>query len=198
MELDDTDTLRTELSPFRTATFAPSPPTPHPPLILEVTLDTRDLTPQQTLILVSSQTGQRHTIDSPSHRWLRGSEIVLEQWYIDLIGPPKQGAPDLPVVYKKAVVLFRRVFTEARLLPVWRLKRRLGKVKLNAVLKLRVRVAGSDSKGRIGISVPLCREQSKGKVTDEFSFGQIETPAGYIPLIFPFVRSRLCWACSVI
>jgi autophagy-related protein 13 len=180
MELDDTDTLRTELSLFRTATFAPAPPTPHPPLILEVTLDTRDLTPQQTLILVSSTTGKRHTIDSPSNRWLRGSEIVLEQWRIDLVTPPKQGAPDLPVVYKKAVVLFRRVYTEARLMPVWRLKRRLAKVKLNAVLKLRVRIANADKNGRIGITVPLCNELSKTKVVDEFSFGQIDTPAGYL------------------
>src|SRR5271156_220431 len=159
MELDDTDTLRTELSPFRTATFAPPPPTPHPPLILEVTLDTRDLTPQQTLILVSSTTGKRLAIDSPSNRWLRGSEIVLEQWRIDLLTPPKQGAPDLPVVYKKAVVLFRRVYTEARLLPVWRLKKRLAKVKLTNTLKLKVRVASeinsSRENGRIGINVPL-------------------------------------------
>jgi len=105
---------------------------------------------------------------------------VLEQWRIDLVTPPKQGAPDLPVVYKKAVVLFRRVYTEARLMPVWRLKRRLAKVKLNAVLKLRVRIANADKNGRIGITVPLCNELSKTKVVDEFSFGQIDTPAGYL------------------
>src|SRR5271170_2092603 len=147
MELDDTDTLRSELTPFRTATFSPPPPSPYPPLILEVTLSTHDLTPQQTLILVSSQTGQRYTVDSPSNRWLRGSEIVLERWVIDLVTPPKFGAPDLPVVYKKAVVLFRRVFSEARLLPVWKLKRRLGKVKLNNSLKLKVRVANVEQQG---------------------------------------------------
>ena len=107
MELDDTDTLRNELNRFRTATFSPQPPTPYLPLILEVTLDTQDLTPQQTLILVSSQSGQRYTVEAPSNRWLRGSEIVLERWCIDLVTPPKVGAPDLPIVYKKAVVLLR-------------------------------------------------------------------------------------------
>lgn len=183
MELDETDTLRNELTPFRTATFSPPPPSPHPPLILEVTLDTHDLTPLQTLILVSSQSGQRHTVEAPSNRWLRGSEIVLERWCIDLVTPPKQGAPDLPVVYKKAVVLFRRVFSESRLLPVWKLKKRLSKVKLNNSLKLRVHIAnteinGSRESGRIGISAPLVDGQTREKITDEFSFGQIDTPAG--------------------
>jgi autophagy-related protein 13 len=182
MELDDTDTLRNELTPFRTATFSPPPPTPHPPLILEVTLSTHDLTPQQTLLLVSSQTGRRYTIETPSNRWLRGSEIVLERWCIDLVTPPRLGAPDLPVVYKKAVVLFRRVFTEARLLPVWRLKKRLGKVKLNNSLKIKVRVANGESSsgGKIHISVPIVDAQTREKITDEFSFGQIDTPAGYV------------------
>ena len=189
MELDDTDTLRNELTPFRMATFSPPPPAPHPPLILEVTLSTNDLTPQQTLTLISSQTGTRHTVESPSHRWLRGSEIVLERWCIDLATPPKPGAPDLPVVYKKAVVLFRRVFTEARLLPVWRLKKRLGKVKLNNALKLKVRIANGESgsasreSARIGINVPLVDGQTREKVFEEFSFGQIDTPAGYFFLI---------------
>ena len=108
---------------------------------------------------------------------------MLEQWYIDLITPPKQGAPDLPVVYKKAVVLFRRVFTEARLLPTWKLKKRLGKVKLNTTLKLKVRVAGdmnsSRETARIGLTVPLVEAQAREKIADEFSFGQIDTPAGY-------------------
>ena len=144
MELDDTDTLRNELAPFRTATFSPPSPVQPPPLILEVALETHELTPQQTLLLVSSQTGQRHTVETPSNRWLRGSEIVLERWYIQLVKPPKQGAPDLPVIYKKAVVLFRRVFTEARLLPVWRLKKRLSKIKLNNSLRLKVRVVSGD------------------------------------------------------
>ena len=188
MELDDTDTLRNELTPFRTATFSPQPPNPHPPLILEVVLDTQELTPQQTLILVSSQTGQRYTVETPSNRWLRGSDIVLERWCIDLVTPPKFGAPDLPVVYKKAVVLFRRVFSEARLLPVWRLKKRLTKVKLNNSLKLGVRVANGDGSStresgrKVAISAPLVETQTKEVITNEFSFGQIDTPAGYVPL----------------
>jgi len=185
MELDDTETLRNELAPFRTATFSPPPPNPHPPLWLEVTLDTRELTPQQSLILVSSQTGYRYTVENPSNRWLRGSEIVLERWRINLVTPPKQGAPDLPVVYKKAVVLFRRVFTQARLLPAWKLRKRLSKVKLNSSLRLRVHVANGEPSpstrdgGRIGISVPLVDAQTREKIFDEFSFGQIDTPAGY-------------------
>jgi len=187
MELDDTDTLRNELTPFRTATFSPPPPTVYPPLILEVTLDTHELTPKQTLILVSSQTGIRHTVETPSNRWLRGSEIVLERWCIDLVTPPKPGAPDLPVVYKKAVVLFRRVFTEARLLPAWRLKKRLGKVKLNNSLKLNVRIANGEisspvrESARVPISVPLVDGPQREKVVEEFSFGMIDTPAGFAP-----------------
>src|SRR5271170_5035849 len=171
MELDETETLRSELSPFRTATFAPSPPTPPPPLFLEVSLDTKDLTPNQTLILVSSQTGSRYTVETPQNRWLRGSEIVLERWCIDLVTPARMGAPDLPIVYKKTVVLFRRVFSEARLLPVWRLKKRLSRVMLNNSLKLRVRVVSGEggstgNAGRVAISTPLMEGQ-KERVTEE-------------------------------
>lgn len=113
---------------------------------------------------------------------------MLERWCIDLVTPPKFGAPDLPVVYKKAVVLFRRVFSEARLLPVWRLKKRLTKVKLNNSLKLGVRVANGDGSStresgrKVAISAPLVETQTKEVITNEFSFGQIDTPAGYVPL----------------
>lgn len=93
--------------------------------------------------------------------------------------PPKQGAPDLPVVYKKAVVLFRSVFTQSRLLPVWRLKKRLSKIKLNNSLRVRIHVAGHGDQ-RIGISEPLVDGQTREKITDEFSFGLVDTPAGYI------------------
>ena len=117
---------------------------------------------------------------------------MLERWCIDLVTPPRPGAPDLPVVYKKAVVLFRRVFTEARLLPVWRLKKRLGKIKLNNSLRLKVRVANGESgsssreSARIGINVPLVDGQTREKLIEEFSFGQIDTPAGYFSLIKNF------------
>jgi autophagy-related protein 13 len=181
--LDDTDTLRNELALFRNATFSPPPPTPHPPLILEVSLVTQGLLPQQSLVLVSSQSGQRHIVEGPLNRWLRGSEIVLERWCVDLVTPPKLGAPDLPVVYKKAVVLFRRVFTEARLLPTWRLKKRLAKVKLTNSLELKVRVVNgettSPNRERIPLSMSLIDGLQKDKLMDDFSFGQIDTPAGF-------------------
>jgi autophagy-related protein 13 len=154
-------------------------------MILEVTLDTRELTTQQSLILVSTLTGQRSTVESPSNRWLRGQEIVLERWCIDLIPPPKPGAPDLPVVYKKSVVLFRRMFAQAKLLPVWRLRKRLSKVKLNNSLKLRVRVATgelSNGSGRVNIGVPLIEGQHRDNILGEYTFGQIDTPAGYAHL----------------
>ena len=104
----------------------------------------------------------------------------MERWRIDLLTPPKHGAPDLPVVYKKAVVLFRSMFTQSRLLPVWRLKKRLSKVKLNSALRIRVRVAetGQSQNGRIGIQSPLVDAQTREKVADEFSFGKIDSPAG--------------------
>jgi len=137
-------------------------------------------------------------VETPANRWLRGSEIVLERWCIDLVTPPKVGAPDLPVVYKKAVVLFRRVFSEARLLPVWRLKKRLSKVKLNNSLKLQIRVTngaenGAGGNGRVAISVPLIEGQTRDKVTEEFSFGQIDTPAGYSAPTVTFHQLFLCW-----
>ena len=86
------------------------------------------------------------------------------------------------MVYKKAVLLFRRVFTQARLLPVWRLRKRLAKVKLNSSLKLRVRVVAGDptsSSGRVRLNEPLVEMQSRENVTDVYNFGRVDTPAGY-------------------
>ena len=59
-------------------------------------------------------------------------------------------------------------------------------MKLNNSLKLRVRVPNGDGNSsreteRIPISAPLVEAQTREKLTDEFSFGQIDTPAGLSP-----------------
>ena len=49
---------------------------------------------------------------------------------------------------------------------------------------------GAGGNGRVAISAPLIEGQTKDKVTEEFSFGQIDTPAGYfLPTVTfsPFV-----------
>jgi hypothetical protein len=177
--LDETKTLRRELNPFRKAKYAPSPSIPHPPLILEVTLDQRKLKSYEKLCLVSSRTEKGWESVLP---WMCGGlfslDIVLERWCIELITPTISNAPVLPVVDKRTIVLFRRLFTHCRLLPVYRLKKRLSKLSPNASLGVAVRVAEGEKKDN-GVQVPCVEGQTRETVSEEVSFGRVDTPIGY-------------------
>lgn len=115
VELDETEEYRDEIRPWKTCDYKEHRP---PPLVIEVFLDTSELTPKQTLVLLDD--GKRFVSDG---------DVVLEQWTIELGAAPDELPPDLnvilPLVYKKSIVLFRSLYTYAAFLPAWKLKRKL-------------------------------------------------------------------------
>ncbi|KAK9467381.1 autophagy-related protein 13-domain-containing protein [Lipomyces arxii] len=188
LELDDTDAFRDELRIWKGVDVSMGSIS-LPPLIIETVLDTRGLTANQMLVLLDDS-GKRWNIDAAAaavglRADFRRSEIVVERWRIELDSRSLMVgtiAPELPVVYKKAFVLFRSLYAYVRLLPVWRFKRKLSKVKLNpSALNVSCRVLNGaysiSSRDRIGLSMPLILDPEQ-KNTENYTFQKIETPVG--------------------
>ncbi|KAI9350700.1 autophagy-related protein 13-domain-containing protein [Obelidium mucronatum] len=110
------------------------------PLILDIYLDISDLySTSQHLVLKDEVSLRRHKVP---HEYLVGSSmdpitgtsfdvkkkrILLESWQLTLLQPPPRSPPETPVMYKKCVMFFRSLYTHIRLLPSYRLHRRLAK-----------------------------------------------------------------------
>lgn len=87
--------------------------------------------------------------------------------------------PQLPVAYKHGVVIFRTLYTYAGLMPTHKLIKRLAKVKIHQnTLKVscRVKVGETHTSRWDGLNLPLI--EGEGQVTEKYSFGSVDTPAG--------------------
>ncbi|KAJ2757688.1 autophagy protein 13, partial [Coemansia sp. BCRC 34490] len=140
MSLEDVGDAREEAKFWRNAVAATSGTHQHqqqqsqqpPPMIIEVCLDVSGVLPDDEL-QVADVAGRPWSVDlelaapsasRPQHldtgyrRRARATAIVLESWRLDLdISAIPQPAPDLPRVYKKAIVFFRSLYAYASLLP---------------------------------------------------------------------------------
>ncbi|KAI9776406.1 MAG: autophagy protein 13 [Geoglossum umbratile] len=190
VELDETDAFREELRLWRQCDAEDPRP---PPLVLETFLDTAALTNKQTLVIIDEQ-GKRWDVaealnasDSSDGRGSskRRTEVILERWIIELGEPmmelPSDLASILPTVYKKSIVLFRSLYTYSKFLPAWKFEKRLAKLKLNhSALRVNCRIINGDDFAvppkHDGLNTPLF--EGSGNVTEEFSFGMIDSPAG--------------------
>ena len=175
-------------------------------MIIETYLDMTALTKNQSLVLIDDQ-GQRWSVEEmlnaspksslrPSSSSAAAaaaasstSRVVLERWTIDLGPAPVEQPADLntllPVVYKKSIVLFRSLYTYSKFLPAWKFARQNSKPRqLHRALKVNCRIVdraaldASLSSHVDGLTSPLSTGSSLGRVTDEFSFGATESPAG--------------------
>lgn len=124
------------------------------PIVIETYLDLRGLTIKQSVILKDEQ-------ENPWSVNMKKSEIVMERWLIEL---DPSGSNDvnteLPLLYKKLIIVFRYLYTITKLLPLSKLQKRLTKVNLTkSPLKIGFRVLDGNrpiiSKGRIGLSKPI-------------------------------------------
>ncbi|KAL7269203.1 autophagy protein 13 [Rhizina undulata] len=195
IELDDTDAFQEELKLWRTCdSFDPRPPT----MIIETYLDASDLTPNQSLVIVDADgkrwnvnealdmANARAGLNTGSVRNGRGNgrpEVILERWTIKLSNQIDSAhTPELPIVYKKGIVMFRALYSYAGLMPTCKFRKRLSKVKLNtSTLKVNCRILSDDDCARLphgvdGLTVPLY--ENKGTVVQDFDFGSVESPAG--------------------
>lgn len=188
--LDDTDVLIEDMMEWRTMDAMQKRP---PPLCIEVYLDMKDLTNSQTLVVID-EFGKRWDVAEalnppaestarPPSRMGKATQVVLERWRIqigDKNSVPSSDLKDpLPNVYKKAVVLFRSLYTCTRFLPAWKYYRRMAKQPANhPSLKLNYRISNDDFKSprRDTLDVPLY--PSSENVADSQTFAPSNSPIG--------------------
>ena len=160
-------------------------------LVIEIFLDTVELTQNQSLVIVDDS-GKRHGISdclrasSPSDieyslQGTKSGKIILERWTIGVGNSASaEDANDaLPNVYKKAVVLFRSLYTTARFLPSWKLYKRTAKQATHhPVLEPRYRILSSASRPARSdnLQVPLFAHSDP--VTEEYRFRPSSSPIG--------------------
>lgn len=221
LETPDLDTFKPTLEIFKqiSTTFPIAPvdiATDPPPLIVQVLLSI----PQPSLnkVLVLNHGDNRTRID-PTPRY-----ILLESWRVDITRriPKSHGTAsstsssssfssssnssfydvELPTVYKQSIALFRSVYTLLRVLPTWKLYRRLRRKRTGPgsgmTLELRVEVPSQsasssaassvvdlplvvDSIPIIGFDTPLSQHHSANKVETR-AFSSIPSPLGELNL----------------
>ena len=174
-------------------------------MAIEVYLDSAQLGQKECLVLVDD-TGRRTEVaealatsaDSsprPTAHGGRPCEVVLERWTVDMGSSDGYTSEDLqdqlPNVYKKGVPLFRSLYTFARLMPAYKLHKRLSRHGSHSLkLKFRIRQAqASDERGqRDPLSMPLCPSELRNsdKIVESFEFQPLVTPAGPLRLVVSF------------
>lgn len=167
-------------------------------MVIETYIDTEELTNNQSLVIVDEQ-GRRWDVEdalnaSPSssaggNSPLRNSEIILERWQIQLDEPsaeiPKDLGQILPRAYKNSIVLFRSLFTYAKLLPAWKLSKKLSKPRSThspPKLKYRIKEESPISRSSKGDPLTLPLYETTSRVVEDFDFDPIDSPAGALSI----------------
>ncbi len=167
-------------------------------MVIETYIDTEELTNNQSLVIIDEQ-GKRCDVEealnsSPSSSAGGGSqaadtEIILERWQIQLGEPPVEFPRDLgqilPRAYKNMIVLFRSLYTYAKLLPAWRLGKKLSKPRSthsSPKLNYRIRAESSISRSSRLDSLTLPLYETTGNVVEYFNFEPIDYPAGSLSI----------------
>lgn len=164
----------------------------HPSLCIEIYLDISGLGHKQSLV-IHDEDGKRwdvaaalSAVESTSRssgRPVRLTQLVLERWRIfvgdkNLVHPSDLGDP-LPNVYKKAVVLFRSLYANLRLLPAFRYNKSMAKQPANhPSLKLNYRVSNGEFRSPHHDTLNLPLFPSSEAVTIAQSVGSTNSPIG--------------------
>ncbi|KAF9211539.1 autophagy protein 13 [Podila verticillata] len=187
LELEDLDIYKEDAKFWRATAITESPPT----MLVELMLDTSELSHNQMLVLVD-ENNRKSRVDvgssmasTPGQPRTRRN-IILESWSLTLSNTPPDPVPEPPVVYKKSIIFFRSLFAYMRLLPAYQLYRRLRKQ--NHSLKIGFRVSRGQTpedsmlqEPEIGMEVPLIEGETRPMIS-EYRFGQVETPVGAFSL----------------
>ncbi|KAG0365671.1 autophagy protein 13 [Mortierella sp. AD032] len=192
LELEDLDIYKEDAKFWRAMAITESPPT----MLVELFLDTSELSSNQVLVLLDennrksrvdlSGTGLHSVASTPLGQGRIRRNIILESWSLNLSNTPPDPVPEPPVVYKKSIIFFRSLFAYMRLLPAYRLHRRLKEQ--NHPLRIGFRVSRGHGpeesmfrESEIGIEVPLIEGETRPMLS-EYRFGQVETPLGAFSL----------------
>ena len=167
-------------------------------MILETYLDATDLTNNQSLVVVD-ELGRRWDVEealnaSPAssrnrtHR--KRSEVILERWHVKLDEPlediPQNLSTILPRVYRNSIVLYRSLYTYAKLLPAWQFWKKASKGRSSQGFpKLKFRIIpetleASRPNKSDALSIPLFDHH--GDAVEQFSFDPIDSPAGLLTI----------------
>ena len=192
VEIDETDVTRDELRTWRSCDSIDERP---PPMIIETFIDAQDLTNSQSLVYIDDK-GRRWDVEealnaSPSSS-VGGNgespkaEVILERWVIQLGGGPPSEVPRnlgviLPRTYKNSIVLYRSLFTCARLFPAWKIGKRLHASRPSTNMpKLRYRISQDSNldqrSRRDNLTIPL--SNGDDNVVENYAFDPIDSPAG--------------------
>ncbi|RLV90937.1 Autophagy-related protein 13 [Spathaspora sp. JA1] len=130
-----------------------------PPMIIETYLDLRQL-PSNQIVVVLDENNNPWTVGKSGGK---KHEIVLERWLIEFDQKTNPGSiiDELPLIYKQAIILFRSIYGFARLMPGYKLKKKLQSSGSKLVLGNRILDGNQpiSSKGRIGLSKSIIPQQ---------------------------------------
>lgn len=170
-------------------------------MILEIYIDTEELTNNQSLAILDDQ-GKRWDVEEAlvlssgaSEDGSRGQsrpKVVLERWQIQLGEPSKELSKDLsvilPRVYKNSIVLFRSLLAFAKLLPAWRLAPKTSrsrstpqspKIKYQIVEASQFRHASKVDPLTVRLlDVSSAKARKVDEVVEHYAFDPIDSPAG--------------------
>lgn len=154
--LDDTDVLIDSLAEWKRPDLLVDRP---PPLVIDIYIDAGNLSPNQALIATDDE-GKRWDITDAlragSEKGRKAAELIVERWIIQLDPTaPSKADEQLPNVYKKGVVLFRSLYAYLRMLPAWKLHRRLARQSgSNGGLRLKYRLRQGSSSSPSSLDLP--------------------------------------------
>ena len=97
-----------------------------PPMIVETYLDISGLGPRQALVLYDTN-GNPVTVAKGASK---KHEVVLERWLVEFDRDVLLGTvvDEVPFIYKQAIILIRNIYTLVRLMPAYKLARKLAKL----------------------------------------------------------------------
>lgn len=187
--LDDSDALQQQITEWKTMDAMGGQ---HPSLCIEIYLDISGLGKRQSLV-IHDEDGKRWDVAAAlaaseptsrqSGRAQRPTQLVLERWSI-FVGEPDSMRPadltePLPNVYKKAVVLFRSLYANLRLLPAFKYNKIIAKQPAsNPSLKLNYRISNGDFKSPHQDTLKLSLYPSSDDFVDSAHIGSTNSPIG--------------------
>ncbi|KAI9465783.1 autophagy-related protein 13-domain-containing protein [Lactarius psammicola] len=180
LETPDAEIFKEHLRPYRTLSSTPSPL----PFELQVLLSVPDLSANQVLVCRGADSSRLRIEPIPNY-------ILLESWSVQFSSRRQGSGGDtdfgLSTIYKHGIGLFRSIYTLLRVLPTWKLHKRLRRrlvvpTNRNALLniELRVRVA-KDQDGVLGFDVSPAAN-AHPLLTESHTFPSVPHPYGSITL----------------
>ena len=177
--LDESDQLAEQLAQWGNADIIESRPDP---LIIEVYLDTAELARNRTLVVLDERGSRwdvckaleapRSSSTSRSNTKKNNTQVILERWKIYLgdtaASRGSASADSPPNVYKKAVVLFRALYSFLHLMPAWKFGRRIAKEPATlTALRPMYRILNTEPLSKDSLSMP--RYATADPVTETYS-----------------------------